>query len=574
MKKKFSVLKTIVAGLIFVVAINILASFFYTRVDLTSEKRYTLSQATMDLLDEIDDYVYVKIMLTGKDLPMSFQRLRNETKEMLDEFAAHNKYIEYVFIDPARVGNSDDVMAAYTELAEKGLMPTDLRVNTKTGSERRIIFPGALINYKDREIPVQLLQTQMGTPSEEVLNNSIQSLEYNLSNAIRKLTNTHKSSVAIIEGYGGFRRDYYVSFEAMLSEYYSVSYVNIDGQLNSLANIRSRGEDSVVMENKYQAIIIPGPTNALPEKDKFVIDQYIMRGGKVLWLVEPVYVTMDSLQNSPVTLAVNNYTNLQDQLYTYGVRLEPQLIMDLQCLSIPLTTGSVGGRPQIEFFPWTFFPVLTPMSTHPIVKNLNAIKTEFISPVTKIDIPNVKHTVLLHSSQYSKIFATPDVVSLELLTRKPDQALFNKRNIPVAMLLEGTFRSLYDNRIPPDLRDNAMIDFLPASVPTAMVVVSDADMIKNQFRAGDGMPLNMGYDQYTSNQFGNPEFFLNVMNYLCDDSNLISVRSRELKLRILDVTKIERSSLKYQLINLIIPALIIILGGIIYSIIRKHRYSK
>ena len=574
MKKKFSPIKTIIAGLLFVIAANIIASFFFTRFDLTSEKRYTLSEATVDLLDELDDYVYVKIMLTGKDLPMGFQRLKNETKEMLDEFAAHNKYVEYVFVDPTKVGNSDDVMAAYKELAEKGLQPTDLRVNKKTGTERKVIFPGALITYKDREIPVQLLQSQMGIPSEEVLNNSIQNLEYNFSNAIRKLVGTSKSSVAIIEGYGGFRKDYFMSFEYLLSEYYSVSYVNIDGQLNSLANIRSRGEDSVLMENKYSAIIIPGPTQAVPEKDKFIIDQYIMRGGKVLWLVEPVYVTMDSLQNAPTTLAVNNYTNLQDQLYNYGVRLEPQLVMDLQCISIPLTTGSVGGRPQIEFFPWPFFPVLTPATTHPIVKNLNAIKTEFISPITKIDIPNVKHSVLLHSSQYSKIFATPDVVSLELLTLKPDPALFNKRNVPVALLLEGTFRSLYDNRIPPDIRDNAMISFLHESKPTAMVVVSDADMIKNQFRAGDGMPFNMGYDQYTDNQFGNPEFFLNVMNYLCDDTKLISVRSRELKLRILDVAKIESNPLKYQLINLIIPSLIIIICGLIYSIIRKYKYSK
>ncbi|MDL2240901.1 gliding motility-associated ABC transporter substrate-binding protein GldG [Bacteroidales bacterium OttesenSCG-928-K22] len=574
MRKKFSTLYTVLAGLLLVIAFNVIASFFYTRFDLTAEKRYTLSQATVDLLDELDDYVYVKVMLTGKDLPMSFQRLKNETKEMLDEFAARNKYVEYVFIDPTKAGNTDDVRAAYSELAEKGLMPTDLRVNTKSGSERLIVFPGALITYKDREIPVHLLQSQMGIPSEEVLNNSIQNLEYNLSNAIRKLTSVRKSSIAIIEGYGGFERDYYISFDAMLREYYSVSYVNINGQLNSLADIRGRGEDTAKMTNKYSAIIIPGPTSAVPEKDKFVIDQYIMRGGKVLWLVEPVYVTMDSLQNSATTLAVNNNTNLQDQLYNYGVRIEPQLVMDMQCLSIPLTTGVIGGRPQIEFFSWPFFPVLTPMSSHPIVKNLNAIKTEFISPISKIEIPNIRHTTLLTSSQYSKIFAVPDVVSLELLTRKPDPALFNKQNIPVAMLVEGTFRSLYVNRIPPSLRDNAMMDFLPESKPTSMVVVTDADMIKNQFRAGDGVPLNMGYDQYTSNQFGNPEFFLNVMNYLCDDTNLISVRSRELKLRVLDVAKIEKNSLKYQLINLILPSLLVIICGVIYSIIRKYKYSK
>lgn len=573
-KKHLSKLIRIIACLIFILAVNIISSFVFDRLDLTSEKRYTLSPTTKELLKNIDDYVYFKVALTGSDLPVSFQRLKNETKEMLDEFAAHSKYIEYVFIDPAASDDPEEVAAAYQELYDKGLVATDLQVKKSNGSMRKIIFPGAIATYKDREIAIQLLQTQMGVPSEEVLNNSIQSLEYSLSNAIRKLVTIHKSEIAIIEGHGELNKNYMIAFEAMLREYYSVSYVTINGQLNSLADIKGKGEDSVKIVNKYKAIIIPGPKQPFSEKDKFVIDQYIMRGGKVLWLVEPVYASMDSLQNSPTTMSYAIDHNLQDQLFNYGIRIEPQLIMDLQCLSIPLSTGSVGGRPQIDFFPWYYFPVITPTGDHPIVKNLNAIKTEFISPVTPLEIPNVKATVLLTSSPFSKLFMTPDVISLDILRNKPSPSLFTKSEIPVAVLLEGEFNSLYDGRIPYEVQNNSLIGFKSESSPTAMVVISDVDIIKNQFRSSDGTPLNLGYDQYTQNQFGNPELMLNIMNYLCDDSKLISVRSRELKIRLLDSAKIHNNSIKIQILNMIIPSVLIIIGGIIYWFIRKRKYSK
>lgn len=564
----------IIVSLLFVAAVNVIASFFYKRLDLTSEKRYTLSPATVEMLNELDDYVYFKVFLTGDDMPAGFQRLRNETREMLDEFAAHSKYVEFDFIDPTNEDDPELTMQAYQELVEKGLEPTDLRIRTNSGSENKIIFPGAIVSYKNLEVAMPLLQSQIGVPSNEVLNNSIQSLEYQMSNAIRKLTSVERSNVAIIDDYGAFSENYTLAFEGMLKEYYNVSRIKIDGQLSSLADIKEEEGESATMTNKYAAIVIMRPTEPLPEKDKFIIDQYVMRGGKVLWLVEPVYVTMDSLNAQPSTYAVVNDVNLTDQLFNYGVRLEPQLVTDVQCLSIPMTTGNIGGRPQIDFFHWPYFPVITPTLQHPIVKNLNALKTEFISPITTIGVEDVSSTILLTTSPYSNIEVAPSLVSLQTLQENIDPALYKQKNIPVAVLLEGYFPSLYDNRVPNELIDSKLIDFKTKSEKTAMVVISDADMIKNQFRTGDGYPLNLGYDQYTDIQFGNPELFLNIMNYLCDDSGLISVRSRELKMRVLDVDKTKKYSTHVVVLNMVLPSLLIIIGGVLFNIIRKRKYSK
>lgn len=570
--KKNTSIVTIILGLILVIVVNIFSSFVFHRWDLTAEKRYTLSKPTLELLKGLDDYVYFKVMLNSKDLPVGFQRLKQETKEMLDEFRAHSKYIEFEFIDPTKSDDPDMVNASMQELVDAGLSPTKIFVETKTGSTQQIIFPGALLSYKERTVPVQLLTTQIGVNSDEVINNSIQSLEYSLSNAIRKVSNIRKNKIAILDDYGCLDQENIMAFTALMQEYYDVTFVKLDGQLNSLANIHSKGEDTVEMSNKYTALIIPGPTKPVSEQDKFVIDQYIMRGGKVLWLVEPVYVTMDSLQSAPSTYVFENHHNLKDQLFNYGVRLEPMLIMDLQCLDIPLLTGNIAGRPQIQMFPWVFFPIITPLSNHPIVNNLNALKTEFVSPITPLAVQGIKQTVLLHSSPYSRLFMTPDEVSLEILTQKPNADLYQKLDIPIMVLLEGKFKSLYDNRIPPELMDNPLIDFKKESVENSMIVISDADMIRNQFRSGDGAPLNLGFDQYTGIQFGNPELFINIMNYLCDDSHLISVRSRELKIRMLDNNKIVQNSLKIQIFNLLIPSLIVVICGIIYNIFRRRRY--
>ncbi|MBN2173784.1 MAG: gliding motility-associated ABC transporter substrate-binding protein GldG [Bacteroidales bacterium] len=563
----------LVLGLSIIVLLNVIGYYVFTRFDLTSEKRYTLSKPTKDILRNLDDVVYFEVYLDG-DFPAGFKRLKRETKEMLDQFRAYSDNIQYEFINPSASSDPQERRDVYQRLTERGLNPTELQVQDKEGSSQQIIFPGAIVTYKAKEIPVELLLSQMGVPSEEVLNNSIQNLEFNLVNAVKKLTVGFRPKIAFIEGNGELSRLQTADIGNALSEYYSVDRVKIDGRLSSLTERSVTDSTTVNIRNKYDAIIIAKPDSAFSEKDKFIIDQYIMRGGKVLWCIDPVFASMDSL-NKSATVGIINDINLEDQLFNYGIRLNTNLVMDLNALPIPVTTGEVGGAPQIDFFPWYYFPILTPYIDHPIVKNLNAVRTEFISSIDTIDVKGVKKTILLESSQYSRTVNTPVLISLDVLDKNPDERLYNQPNIPVAALLEGKFPSLYFNRIPPEIRDNKDIGFLPHSRETKMIVIADGDIIKNQFRnsGGRSIPYPLGYDRYTELTFGNKELILNAMNYLVDESGLISIRSRELKLRLLDKTKISENRFFWQLINLFIPIFIILTIGGWFNIIRMKTYT-
>ncbi len=562
----------ILLGIAIIILVNIISSFVFTRFDLTSEKRYSLSDATKELLSDLDDIVYFKVYLDG-DFPAGFKRLRNETKEMLDEFRAYNDNIQYEFINPSKSEDAKERNDTYLLLIERGLNPTDLQVKTNEGTSQQIIFPGALVTYKSKEIPLELLKAQMGTPPEAVLNNSIQVLEFNITNTIKKLSLINKPEIAIIEGHGELDKYEMADISNTLSEYYNVERIRINGQLNSLAERSNIDSVKTRIKNKYEAIIIAKPDSAFSDKDKFIIDQFIMLGGKVLWLIDQVFACMDSIQNSESTVGINNELNLEDQLFKYGVRINSDLVMDLNALPIPLRTGQIGNQPQIDFFPWYFFPIITPLIKHPIVNNLNAIKTEFVSSIDTIEVSGIKKTILLKTSPYSRIVYTPALISLNILREEPDENIYNKPGQPVAVLLEGEFESAFKNIISPVIANNKEIGFLEKGIANKMVVISDGDIIRNQLHIPQGYPLPLGYDQFTRQTFGNKELILNVMNYLCDDSGLVSIRSRELKLRLLDKTKIANSKLFWQLLNTILPVLLVIIFGIIWAWVRKRRYA-
>jgi ABC-2 type transport system permease protein len=327
--------------------------------------------------------------------------------------------------------------------------------------------------------------------------------------------------------------------------------------------------------NKYKAIIIAKPLLPFDEKDKFLIDQFIMRGGKVLWLLDPVFASQDSLGKYNSTMGIPLDLNLEDMLFAYGVRLNTNLVLDIQALPIPVKTGQIGNQPKFEFFPWYFFPILTPTLHHPIINGLNAIKTEFVSSIDTIEGITVKKTILLTTSPYSRVVNAPALIDLDILKNAPDERMFNKGPQTVAVLLEGNFVSDFQFRIPPELAGNKDLDFqAKSSKPTKMVVITDGDIIKNQFDISKGYPLPLGYDQYTRKTFGNKDFILNVMNYLCDDSGLISVRSRELTLRSLDVTKANKQRLFWQLLNVILPILLVLGFAWVKFRIRKRKYSR
>jgi len=563
-------------GLAIIVLLNVIGSFVFTRIDLTSEKRYSLSDATKEMLGSINDIVFFRVYLEG-EFPAGFKRLARETREMLNEFRAYNPNIEYEFINPSESSDNKERTKIYAQLVEKGLSPTDLRVKTKDGTSTQLIFPGAIASFNGREMPVQLLSSQRSATPDEILNNSIQNLEFSLSDAIRKLVVNIKPKVAFIEGHGELGAKETADATVALSDYYVVERVTIDEKLNSLTERSQEENVNSKIRNKFEAIIIAKPQKPFSEKDKFIIDQFIMRGGKVLWLIDPVFASMDSLQVEAETMGVSLDLNLGDMFFKYGFKLNNDLVLDLNAMMIPVKAGQMGTQPKFEYYPWFYFPILTPSSDNPIVKNLNASKTEFVSSIDFVNSsPEIDKTVLLASSKNARKVSVPAMISLNFLGQKPDERLYNKQFIPVAALIEGKFESLFANRIPPEIQEDKLIGFLNGSTETKMIVIADGDIIKNQFQLSNGnyYPLPLGYDQYTKQQFGNRELILNVMNYLTDDSGLISIRSREVKLRMLDRSKIDAERTYWQLLNTVIPVLLVIGFGVVQAVLRKRKYSR
>jgi len=573
--KRVSLIK-IIPGLLIIVLINIIGTYLYFRLDLTAEKRYTLSPATKKLLGNVDDLVFFRIFLYG-DYPAGFKRLERETRDMLNEFRAYNKNIEFKFVNPSESQDGQEREKIFRQLMEKGLEPTDLQVRTKEGTSQKIIFPGALVSFQGREVPLSLLTSRRGTPPDEILNNSIENLEFVLADAIRRLVSKNRPRIAFIEGHGELNNHETADARVALNEYYVAERVILDGKLNALTDRVSSDSASTIVRNKYEAIIIAKPDSAFSEKDKFIIDQYIMRGGKVFWLIDPVQASMDSLQLSNQTMGLSRELNLTDMFFKYGFRINNELVMDLSALSIPVKTGQIGNEPKFDFFPWHFFPIITPQINDPIVRNLNAIKTEFVSTIDFVQSEKLtKKDVLLHSSKYSRTVRTPLVITLDILGQKVDERLYNKEYLPIAVKIEGEFESLYKNRIPAEISEDKDIDFRETSKSTKMVIVADGDVIRNQlqFSQGNYIPLPLGYDRYTGQQFGNKDFVLNVMNYLTEDLSLISIRSRELKLRLLDKTRAEAHRIFWQLFNIGVPIILVLIFGIIQVTIRKNIYAK
>jgi len=559
-------------SLAIIAVINVIGSYVFTRFDLTSEKRYTLSDATRRMLRELDDIVYFRIYLDG-EFPAGFKLLRNATREMLDEFRAFSDNIQYEIINPSRIADQHERNALYDELIREGLTPTELFVNTPEGRKQQLIFPGAVVSYQQRKLPLHILSAPPGTQPEVVLNQSIQYLEYNISSVIRRLTSQTKQRIAFIEGNGNLQEIELAGATEALSEYYDIERIKIDGQISSLKQRTEIDSLNFRISNKYDAIVIAKPMHEFNERDKFIIDQYIMYGGRVLWFIDPVFATMDSLRLSDQTIGLSNDINIDDQLFRYGVRLNNNLVRDLQALPIPVRTGTSGGQPQFSFLAWDFFPLLIPRSNHPIVHNVDAIMGHFTSTLDLIETPGVEQTVLLTTSQYSRVVNTPVLISLEILGEEPDVSFYQHPHQAVAVLLEGEFSSLYKNRIPPQIADDKGIGFREYSKPTKMLVVADGDIIRNQIHRSQRQPLPLGFDQDTRQQFGNREFLLNAVNYLCDDSGIISVRSREMRLRLLDVPRINNNKVFWQTFNTITPVAMIAIFGLVRFFIRKRKYT-
>ncbi len=565
----------LVAGIIIIILANYIGSFAFERFDLTSEKRYTLSDTSKELAENLKDVIYVKVYLEG-EFPAGFKRLRDETKEMLDEFRAYsNGNLEYEFINPSESSDQKIKDEIYKQLYKQGLRPTDLSTKSSDGYSSQIIWPGALFSYNGKEFPAQLLKSQIGVQPEAMLNSSIESLEYEIANTINNLTIINVPKVAFIEGHGELDKLATASLAESLAEFYAVDRIELNENLSSLTErVMLDSTKAFSVKIKYNTIIIAKPSQQFSEKDKFIIDQYVMYGGRVIWLIDPVLASMDSLQNADVTMAIPLDLNLDDQLFTYGVRINTNLVQDIQSAPIPIVTGMVGNQPKTEMFPWFFFPLLTPVNNHPIVNNLNALKGEFVSTIDTIAKQGIKKTGLLKTSQYSKVSNAPTRISLSSVRFEPDQTQFNKGHQVVAVLLEGQFESVFKNRVPPQIEVSNEINFKEKSVDNKMIVIADGDVTKNFVNRRTDEYLALGFDRFTRQEFGNRDFMLNAVSYMCNDSGLMSVRSKKLKIRLLNKTELKNEKFRWQLINTILPIGLVLLFGIAHYYDRKKKFTK
>ncbi len=557
-KQKDILMLLVVAAIL--VLLNFVASFLFKRFDLTSEKRYTLSASTKKLLGGLDDVVYIKVYLQGNFNP-SFTRLRNETKEILDEYRAYSDdKIEYEFVNPLDNPNKEEVESLEKQLYQKGIMPEQVIDRSSQKVSETYIWPGAIVTYKGKETVWQIYKKQVGYQQEQGINNSVQELEYGLSNSIRKTQIIRKPEVVFLEGHGELDTIYAADFMTSLSEYYNVTRVKMNNKLYSL-----KGAD---------AVVIAQPDSAFTDKEIFLIDQFIMHGGKAMWLIDPVYIDRDTLNTKGYTLGFKNELNLDDILFKYGVRLNPVMVQDLQCARVPINVGFKKGQPDFQPFPWMYYPLILPVSSHPIVKNLDLIRTEFIGTLDTVFARDVKKTILLQTSKYTKTQPTPTRINVGMIRYRPDEKQYNNSFQNVACLLEGSFESVYKNRIPSAFLQDSAFDVMDKSKPTRMIVVSDGDIAKNEYQRSSGRVMPVGFDSYMNEQFANRTFLLNCMNYLLDDQGLLQLRSREVKLRLLDKKKISEQTMKWKIVNVGFPLAAIFLFALIQFYIRTKKYSK
>ena len=574
MKQYFN--KQLLVNVFIIVLLNVVANFYFFRLDLTEEKRHSLNETTKEIVKSLDDIAYVKVYLDG-DLPSGFIRLKNSTRSILDEFRNYSPYIEYEFINTNDFSSIEERNKLYRELSDNGLEPTNLQVQENNGNSEQIIFPGAIVYYKGRSQSLNLLQNQIGTNPEYVLNNSIEDIEFELTNALFKVMSTTKPTIAFLEGHNELNEletaDITHSLgqiKGSLSEYFTVDRINIK-EFELDKNNSPSLSNQINRLNKYKALIIAKPTQKFSKVDKFLVDQYIMNGGKTIWFIDGVVMDMDSLKgNSPFSMAIPNDLNLTDMLFKYGVRVNHDLIMDFQADNIPIIVGYQGDVPQQQLLPWLYHPIFVPKSKHPIVKNLDGIKSSFVSSLDTVTALNIKKTPLLFSSPYSKLPKAPHRVSLNILEQNPSLEQYNYGKIPVGYLLEGEFESVFANRLAPT--DNE-IKPLTKSKATKMIVFGDGDLIKNHVNSSS-LSYPLGYNHYSNTQYlGNKRMIVNALNYILGNDNIINIRSKEINLRLLNKKEVVENKLKWQLINTVLPVFII---SVLISMIlfrRKRQYG-
>jgi len=547
----------------FVVFAAIVGSLLRVRIDLTEDKRYTLSKPTRKILSGVKNDIFIQVYLDG-EMPIPFKRFKRSVREMLDEFRiASGRKVDYTFINPSAGENTIQREAQYESLISKGLNPFRIYAgDAEGGSSQKIIFPGMIVNYNGIEVPVNFLKNNQSVSAEENLLHSTEGLEYEMIQTISTLSADTVYRIAFLEGQDEFKEVEVADITMNLARFFTIDRGAINGTPGIL--------------DKYAAVLVAGPDKEFSENDKFVIDQYIMKGGRIIWLLDEVKVNADSLAYGE-TVALYRPLNIEDQLFRYGARINPVVIEDIDCVFIKLAVMSGGTRQQFVQAPWFYFPKLNPSQNHPVTRNINKVEGQFVNSIDTVGMDrNIRKTILLSTSAYSRSLSPPFIISLKEAENKPDEKDFNRSHLPVAVLLEGKFPSAFRNRITSGFEKDPTIKVLTESQDTRMIVIADGDIIRNEVRriGSSETPLTLGEDRYTSEMYGNRDFLVNCLNYLVDDNGIMELRSRELKLRLLDSAKIKKERLKWQVINMAGPVLIVILAGSIYRYLRKRKYTK
>ncbi|MFA9189593.1 gliding motility-associated ABC transporter substrate-binding protein GldG [Flavobacterium magnesitis] len=553
-------LQSVLITLAILIILNLIGNSFFHRFDLTKDNRYTLSETSLNIIKQVKEPLSIKIYMEG-DLPAEFKRLQQETRELVEEFQAYNSNINFEFVNPLE--NKDASMDNIKTLYMKGLTPVNITVDDKGKQSQAMVFPWAIAVYQNKEVNIPLLKNIMGASTTEKVIGSVQHLEYSIADALNKITKEKQKKIAVIKGNGEIQDVFIAKFLLQIRESYHIGPFTLDSVAKSPVN-------SLEALKKYDLAVIAKPTEAFSDAEKQVLDQFIINGGKTIWLVDQVVAEMDSLYNDAgATLAFPRDLNLNDMFFKYGIRINPDIVKDEQGSPIKLATGEQGSATQYQAFNWKFAPLVYPESQHPIVKNLGGIKFDFANPIDTLK-NGIKKTVLLKSSQYSKKVGTPTEINLNIVTEETSPNHYiNTGNLPMAVLLEGNFHSVFQNRVLAFDQSN----FEATGKANKMIVISDGDIIKNQLDK-NYEPVELGFDQRSGNLYDNKDFLLNCVNYLLDDTGLINIRSKDLDLPLLDKEKVYENYTQTQVITIGLPILILAIFGVVFGFLRKRKYSR
>ncbi|MCM4154058.1 gliding motility-associated ABC transporter substrate-binding protein GldG [Arenibacter sp. N53] len=549
-------LLSIIKAFSILLIVNIVGSYIYTRIDLTEDNRYTLSKSALNAVGEFDAPVIIDILLDG-NLPPEFIKLKVETRQILEEFAAENRNIKFNFVNPLEGTSTID--AVITDLQGLGLTPTNVTVELNGKVSQEIIFPWAMVNYNNSTVKVPLLKNKLGATTEERVNNSVQHLEYAFADAFTRLNINGKKSIAIIKGNGELEDILMADYLTTIKDYYNIGAITLD-------SVTTNPEKVLQQLNGFNLAIIAKPTEAFTDSEKYIMDQFITGGGKSLWLIDQVAMELDSLFNENGTaMAMPRNLNLNDFFFKYGVRLNGDLVNDLYFTQIVLATGE-GNSSQYNPVPWYYNPMVFSKNDHPINNNLEAVRFQFTSSMDTL-ANDYKKNILLASSPLSKTEGVPKPINLDIINTPPDKNLYKDGNKILGLLIEGSFKSTFLNRIKPI----KLIKPIDNGPDNKMIILSDGDLIRNQIR--NGRPLELGYDKWTNNFFGNKEFLINCLNYLLDDTGLINIRNKKVSIPFLDEEKINDQKTKWQLINIGLPLCLTFIFGFLMHTIRKKKYG-